>query len=310
MPSAALAQPTAKPVEAKTPGRKQVTIVQPEVSSRRVDKFTHMNAVRDSRVLDKDDKLILYTMDTHAKQQGHDVRPGFGLLAEETGISDKTLRRRVADLVRRGWLIQLTSGKGGNTKRTSAYHLAMPVEIDVEVEANRSPDDLLGIEANRSSEGANRSSEGEPIGHQDDLTTSQEQPKNNPSSGDGDGATKATSKTQDPDWTGNGDNATDNRAWLAGLLGVPVGSIGLPFWSWLASLGINAKSDADHGAVTGAAKRAASAGNPAGYFRSSLPSYLEKAAEEDAAQVAANPFGFDPMRDTRAGSHDAEPWEY
>jgi DNA-binding Lrp family transcriptional regulator len=156
--SSVLARTTDQSVEVKTAARKQTTIVQPEVSTRRVDKFQHMNAIRDSRgVLDKDDKLILFTLATHAKQQGHDVRPGVALLAEETGISQATLKRRMPNLVRKGYLIQVTSGKGGNSKHASLYRLALPV--DVRVEVNSSPSEPLAIEANSSSEKSNSSSE-------------------------------------------------------------------------------------------------------------------------------------------------------
>lgn len=169
---------TAQPVEAKTPGKKQVTIVQPEVSARRVDKFQHHNAVRDSRTLDLSDKVILYTLATHAKQQGHDVRPGLDLLAAETTISVATLKRRIPNLVRRGYLIQVTSGKGGNSKYASLYHLALPVDLTVEV--NSSPGEPLAIESNSSSESFNSSSESFNSSP-DELTTSKENiPKNIP----------------------------------------------------------------------------------------------------------------------------------
>ena len=198
----------AQPIESRTPGRKQVTIVQPEVSARRVDKFTHMNAVRDSRALDGSDKLILYTLVSHAKQAGHDVRPGLSLLAEETGISVATLKRRVPDLIRKGYLLQLTSGKGGNSKHASLYHLSLPVDVAIEVTANGSPDELLDSGSNGSpdelldsgsngSSGSFNSSSGSFNSSPDELTTSKENiPKNIPGkAGDESPTSKIKSKT-------------------------------------------------------------------------------------------------------------------
>jgi hypothetical protein len=119
-----------------------------------------------------------------------------------------------------------------------------------------------------------------------------------------DGDFPADGEAVEPHWIGNGKDAPGNRAWLADLLGVPVGSVGAPLWRWLESLGLDC--EANRGAMTGAASTARASARPGGvvgYFRTILPGYLESAAEEDAAQVAANPFGPDPMR-------DAEPWEY
>jgi hypothetical protein len=73
----------------------------------------------------------------------------------------------------------------------------------------------------------------------------------------------------EPDWTGNGQGAIDNRAWLARMLGVPAASIGAPLWRWLESLGLD--PDDDFVPVSDAAKRAAMADTPVGYFRSILP---------------------------------------
>jgi hypothetical protein len=245
----------AQPVESKTPGKKQVTIVKPEVSTRRVDKFKHMNAVRDSRgVFDKDNKLILLILATHARQDGSEVRPGLPLLADETGISQATLKRRIPNLVRMGYLLQLTSGKGGNSKKASVYALAMPVEIKTEVEAKGSPDEPLAIGANSSSENPNSSNPGVPMAHPDELTTSQGTSQENiPSSARDDGgcpsgedrggqaphtpegpggisSDEGLAVEWQPFWSGDSEHAQEWRKILAEAFGVPIGA---SLWRWL-----------------------------------------------------------------------------
>jgi len=108
----------------------------------------------------------------------------------------------------------------------------------------------------------------------------------------GEDSPKAKSKADDgavapreSDWVGSGKDVTANRAWLAGLLGVPVGSIGSPLWRFLDGLGLDA-SGSDVDAITDAAEASAGKRNPVGFFQRILPGRIE-AARADAASASA-----------------------
>ena len=105
-------------------------------------------------------------------------------------------------------------------------------------------------------------------------------------------------------WLGDSEYAVDNRAWLARLLGVSLGSIGAPLWRLLDDLEHRANSICNckcpvHGenecpdtceeeedpctvsyrkyenAVTDAAAASRGKGNPVGYFTAIVPTYVE-----------------------------------
>ncbi|HET9081116.1 MAG TPA: hypothetical protein VFO01_11470 [Trebonia sp.] len=94
----------------------------------------------------------------------------------------------------------------------------------------------------------------------------------------------ADGEAVEPDWTGDGENVPGNRAWLAGELGVPAGSIGAPLWRWLESLGLDIEVDYD--GVTDAAQKASGARTSrVGYFQKILPGILAR-HRDDRAGVA------------------------
>ena len=98
--------------------------------------------------------------------------------------------------------------------------------------------------------------------------------------GDDDGQEDSPSG-QNPKWTGDEQNALDNRAWLAERLGVDPGTIGAPLWRWLEDLDIDPERHKP--AVAAAAQRAAREQSQVGYFKSILPGYLAGMhAEHDA----------------------------
>jgi hypothetical protein len=77
-----------------------------------------------------------------------------------------------------------------------------------------------------------------------------------------------------PNWIGDGDIATDNRAWLSEQLGVTLGSIDPPLWRWLEDLNVRARDLDAEQAFHRAVKDAAGKRNPAGFLRHVLPGYI------------------------------------
>jgi hypothetical protein len=69
--------------------------------------------------------------------------------------------------------------------------------------------------------------------HEADGGSSEEESSKSKSTSKADGA----SAPRESQWVGSGENATDNREWLAGQLGVPVGSIGAPLLRYLDEIG-------------------------------------------------------------------------
>jgi len=94
--------------------------------------FQFMDAVMASD-LTPNQRLILIAQAKHADTQDgmlRDSYPSEATLARETGLNRKTLQRERPKLVELGWLTQTHSGRGGSSKLSNSYDLAVPDGAD------------------------------------------------------------------------------------------------------------------------------------------------------------------------------------
>jgi hypothetical protein len=291
--ASALSRTTGQAVEVKTPARtqKHTTIVQPEVSTRRVGKVEHMNAVRDSRELPGPDKGILWAAGTRAHMDGSSIFPTQETWAADAGVSRRTLQRRVPELVRDGWLRQVSSGKGGKSTKASEYHLTVPVVIEVNASSGGALESLTTQGQCATEDSSMRHSvavNASPGGATTDPETDPENRSSSPAGpvGDAGDSQKETPSGEGPapfcDW-----DDPDDGGYLAEVLGVSVASIGKPFRVWLegflASVEFDRDGD-DNVSFWVAAQMASRARtSPVGYFRSILPGVIEQHRATQAA---------------------------
>lgn len=76
-------------------------------------------------------KLIALILATWADPNGSRVRPGLGLLAASTGVSERTARRVLGSLARDWGLIDLVARGGGRNGKgkTAEYRLTIPTDL-------------------------------------------------------------------------------------------------------------------------------------------------------------------------------------
>lgn len=91
-----------------------------------VQPLDYLSAIRDDRELSSSEKLIALMVMSHAGADGRNSHPGYRLLAEETGLDVKTIKRLAPKLVEKKWLILTYSGRGGNQAKANAYDLNIP----------------------------------------------------------------------------------------------------------------------------------------------------------------------------------------
>lgn len=70
-------------------------------------------------------KLVALSMANHAGPDGEHIRPSIHRVAEQTCVSEKTVKRAIADLIERGMLVLVDSSNGRG--RTNEY--SMPVDL-------------------------------------------------------------------------------------------------------------------------------------------------------------------------------------
>ncbi len=90
--------------------------------------FAYMAAVMASD-LTPSQRLILIVQAKHADACDGELTnsyPSEDTLARETGLSKDTIQRARKVLVEKGWLIQTHSGRGGSSKKSNEYDLAVP----------------------------------------------------------------------------------------------------------------------------------------------------------------------------------------
>ena len=93
--------------------------------------FAYMDAVLASD-LTSSQRMILLVQAKHADAHEGELTnsyPSEETLAEQTGLNRKTIQRARKSLVELGWLIQTHSGRGGSSKWSNAYDLAVPDEL-------------------------------------------------------------------------------------------------------------------------------------------------------------------------------------
>lgn len=103
--------------------------------------LTYLRALRDDRTLTTTEKLFATMMASHAGHDGDNAHPGHKLLGEETSTSERTSERIVPKLVKKGWLIQTSSGRGNN-RYAGVYRLAIP---KVQLTARRTNPPLMAV---------------------------------------------------------------------------------------------------------------------------------------------------------------------
>lgn len=91
-----------------------------------VQPLDYLRAIRDGRELSSSEKMIALMVMSHAGADGRNSHPGYRLLAEETGLDVKTIKRLAPKLVEKKWLILTYSGRGGNQAKANAYDLNIP----------------------------------------------------------------------------------------------------------------------------------------------------------------------------------------
>lgn len=85
--------------------------------------YRWQQAIRDSE-LGSSTKLVALVMSTYMSAQGTKAFPGQARLARDTGLSDRSVRRRLRELVEDGWLEVVRRGVGlgrGGAGRASEY---------------------------------------------------------------------------------------------------------------------------------------------------------------------------------------------
>jgi biotin operon repressor len=121
--------------------KKVTTIVRPEVSTRRVNLFDYQRGIRESS-LSREHKLTALIMSTYANGDGLSVCPGLENLERTIGKTRKTISGYIKTLVLNGYLIQVTSGKGGRSTHASLYNLSLPARIEAPIARQ---DELLEV---------------------------------------------------------------------------------------------------------------------------------------------------------------------
>lgn len=75
-------------------------------------------------------KALCFLLSTYADSNGTRVRPGVDVLAAVTGLSEKTARRRLAEIYAAGLLAKTRRGGGRNGRgRAAEYQLTIPVDL-------------------------------------------------------------------------------------------------------------------------------------------------------------------------------------
>lgn len=72
--------------------------------------------------------LVLLVLATHMDADGTNGRPSQATLAEQTGLSKRSVRQYLADAVEAGWLVQVSRGhrRGDGTTAASCYSTSQP----------------------------------------------------------------------------------------------------------------------------------------------------------------------------------------
>jgi len=212
--------------------------------------------------------------------QGKNIFVSMHTLAKVTGWSRNTVKKHRDGLIVKGLIEDIT---GDPDKQSRTYRLTMPGYVGqtlTPLGQNLTPlgqiltppgsdsDPNIKPEIERDIERKINITPGEA--RDDGVAASQgDQSQNH-----GEGEDSPADGEAEPDWTGEGKDAQDNRAWLAERLSVPVESIGAPLWRWLEGLGMSDHSTADFWAVTDAAKKASGGRSPVGLFQAILPGFL------------------------------------
>ena len=93
--------------------------------------FTWRGAIAspDSK-LDPTTRLVALTLSLHMNERGGSAFPGAPLLAEETGLSERSVRDHLKILVGSGWLDQTEKGgQKGERRRANAYRACVPAPL-------------------------------------------------------------------------------------------------------------------------------------------------------------------------------------
>lgn len=79
------------------------------------------------RKLSSTQKLVAANIAHHAEwKTGQRSHPGNALIAEETGLSEISVKRAIPELVSQGWLFRTYNGRGASSKKASEYALKLP----------------------------------------------------------------------------------------------------------------------------------------------------------------------------------------
>jgi Helix-turn-helix domain len=89
--------------------------------------FRYMDAVMASD-LKPTERLVTLVIAKHTDSKtGRDCHAKVETLAKEAGLGHATIERITPVLVKKGWLIQAHSGRGGSSKLANAYDLSIPI---------------------------------------------------------------------------------------------------------------------------------------------------------------------------------------
>ena len=93
---------------------------------KRVRPLDYLGAVRDSRDLSTSERLVALMIMSHAGSDGRASHAGTKKLAEETDLSERTIKSCTKSLAAKGWLALTYSGRGGRGDRANEYAIAIP----------------------------------------------------------------------------------------------------------------------------------------------------------------------------------------